>query len=185
MIIGLSGSLRRGSYNSRLLRTAAGLFPQDVEFEIESIAGIPLYDADAEEADGIPPAVAALKEKLAAADGLLIATPEYNNSIPGVMKNAIDWLSRPPRDIPRVFGGLPVAIMGATPGRGGTALAQAAWLPVLRALAAQPWFGRSMQVAGAGKAFGDEELVDEDARARLQKFVTGFAEFTASARRRG
>ena len=185
MIVGLSGSLRRGSYNSRLLRTAAGLFPQGVTFEIESIAGIPLYNADVEEADGIPPAVAALKEKIAAADGLLIATPEYNNSIPGVMKNAIDWLSRPPRDIPRVFGGLPVAIMGATPGRGGTALAQTAWLPVLRALGAQPWFGRSMQVAGAATAFGEEELVDDEARARLQKFVTGFAEFTAGSRRRG
>lgn len=183
-IVGLSGSLRRESYNSRLLRTAASLFPHGVSFEIESIAGIPLYNADVEEADGIPPAVAALKEKLAAADGLLIATPEYNNSMPGVMKNAVDWLSRPPRDIPRVFGGLPVAIMGATPGRGGTALAQTAWLPVLRTLATQPWFGRSMQVADAGKAFGEEGLTEDEARARLQKFITGFAEFVAGARRR-
>ena len=157
--------------------------PEGASLEIESIAGIPLYNADEEEANGIPSVVAALKEKIAAADGLLIATPEYNNSLPGVVKNAVDWLSRPPRDIPRVFGGLPVAIMGATPGRGGTALAQAAWLPVLRTLGTQPWFGRTIQVARAGEVFSGDDLTDEETRARLQKFIAGFAGFVAGSRR--
>jgi len=75
-----------------------------------------------------------LKEAIAASDGLLLATPEYNNSIPGVFKNAIDWLSRPPADIKRVFGGKPLAILGASPGGFGTVLSQSAWLPVLRYL---------------------------------------------------
>jgi len=78
---------------------------------------------------------------IAAADGLLLVTPEYNNSIPGVFKNAIDWLSRPPADISRVFGGKPVAIIGASPGGFGTILSQEAWLPVLRTLGTKPWFG--------------------------------------------
>ncbi|HVR44801.1 MAG TPA: NADPH-dependent FMN reductase [Thermoanaerobaculia bacterium] len=182
-ILGISGSLRRGSYNSMLLTAAAGSLPADATLEIASIRGIPLYDGDSEAADGIPPGVRDLKERIAAADGLLIATPEYNNSIPGVIKNAIDWLSRPPRDIPRVFGGLPVALMGATPGRGGTALAQAAWLPILRALGTRPWFGRILHVSGAADLFDERGLTDEETRSRLAKFVAGFAAFAAESRR--
>jgi hypothetical protein len=104
-LVALSGSLREGSFNGALLRAAAGLVPPDVELRIASIRGIPLYDADVEAAEGVPAAVQALKDAIAAADGLLLATPEYNNAMPGVAKNAIDWLSRPPADIPRVFGG--------------------------------------------------------------------------------
>ncbi|HUP50224.1 MAG TPA: NADPH-dependent FMN reductase [Thermoanaerobaculia bacterium] len=183
-VAGISGSLRRGSYNSLLLRLAAASAPESMAVEIASIREIPLYDGDVESESGIPPPVAALKDALAAADGLLIATPEYNHSIPGVVKNAIDWLSRPPRDIPRVFGGLPVAIMGATPGRGGTQLAQAAWLPVLRALGTRPWFGRIMVVSNAAQIFGEERITDDDTRARLERFISGFAEFVSGAGRR-
>jgi hypothetical protein len=82
-----------------------------------------------ETADEIPERVSALKEAIVAADGLLLATPEYNNSMPGVFKNAVDWLSRPPADIGRVFGGKPVAVLGASPGGFGTILSQNAWLP--------------------------------------------------------
>src|SRR2546425_3048293 len=114
-IVAIAGSLRRGSFNAALLRAAAALAPEDVTLEIATIKGIPLYDGDVESADGIPPIVAALKDSIATADGLLLATPEYNNSMPGVLKNAIDWLSRPPADIPRVFGNRPVAIIGASP----------------------------------------------------------------------
>ena len=103
-LIGLSGSLRQASYNTALLRSAAALMPEGSELVVETIRGIPLYDADLEAAEGLPEQVTALKEAIAAADGLLLVTPEYNNSIPGVFKNAIDWLSRPDSDIKRVFG---------------------------------------------------------------------------------
>jgi NAD(P)H-dependent FMN reductase len=179
-IIGISGSLRRGSYNSMLLAAAAEVIGDAGTIEIASIRDFPLYDADVETGQGLPESVRALKERIAAADGLLLATPEYNHSIPGVFKNAIDWLSRPQSDIRRVFGGLPVAVMGATPGRGATALAQAAWLPVLQTLMARPWFGRSLQIAKAGDLFDEHGLRDEETRARLTKFVR---EFAAAARR--
>jgi len=119
-IIGLCGSLRRGSFNGMLLRAAIEMAPSGTAIEPESIREIPLYDADLEEEHGMPPAVERLKNRIAQADGLLIVTPEYNNSVPGVLKNAIDWLSRPGDDIARVFRGRPVAIMGATTGVGGT-----------------------------------------------------------------
>src|SRR5215470_10403935 len=134
-IIGFSGSLRRASFNAMLLRAAAELAPPGTTIAIESIRDIPLYDADVETSAGVPAPVQALKDKIAGADGLLIVTPEYNNSVPGVAKNAIDWLSRPPSDIPRVFGGKPVVVMGATSGPNGTLLAQPAWLPVSRSRA--------------------------------------------------
>jgi chromate reductase, NAD(P)H dehydrogenase (quinone) len=96
------------------------------------------------------------------------------------MKNAIDWLSRPAADLPRVFGGRPVALMGATPGAGGTLLAQAAWLPVLRALGASPWFGPRLIVSAAAKAFDEAgRLTDERIRELVPRFLAGFAEFIA------
>jgi chromate reductase, NAD(P)H dehydrogenase (quinone) len=98
--------------------TASQLAPVGTTVEIASIRGIPLYDGDVEVAEGIPTMVQELKTRIAATDGLLIVTPEYNNSIPGVLKNAFDWLSRPADDIQNVFGGRPVAVIGATPGQG-------------------------------------------------------------------
>src|SRR5690625_1031437 len=93
-ILGLSGSLRRRSYNSGLLRAAVELAPDGVRIETGSIRDVPLYDGDREEAEGLPQPVLRLQEQLRAADGLLLVTPEYNNGIPGVFKNAIDWMSR-------------------------------------------------------------------------------------------
>src|SRR3989441_12129173 len=151
-VLGISGSLRRGSYNSALLRAAQRLMPEDATLDIASLRGIPLYDADVE-AQGIPTAVNQLKEAIVAADGVLLVTPEYNNSIPGVFKNAIDWLSRPSSDIPRVFGNRAVGLIGATPGPGGTRLSQTAWLQVIRVLGMRPWFGKQVYVASAGKVF--------------------------------
>jgi chromate reductase, NAD(P)H dehydrogenase (quinone) len=177
-IIGIAGSLRKGSLNAALLRAAAELAPAGTEVEVASIAGIPLYDGDVERDRGIPDSVTELKNRIAGADGLLLATPEYNNSMPGVLKNAIDWLSRPPKDIPRVFGGKPVAIMGATPGMGGTRLAQSAWLPVLRTLGTRAWFGKQLYVARAAQAFdADGRLVDEKVRQLLSELMAGFAAF--------
>jgi hypothetical protein len=108
---------------------------------------------------------------------LLLFTPEYNHGIPGVFKNAIDWLSRPASDIDRVFGGRPVAILGASPGPFGTVMSQAAWLPVLHTLGAAPWFGARLLIPHAGAAFDAEgQLIDENASRRLGIFISGFAE---------
>ncbi len=178
---GIAGSLRKGSFNAALLRAAAEAAPAGTAVEIASIAGIPVYDGDLEAERGIPEVVAALKDRIAAADGLLLATPEYNGSLPGAFKNAVDWLSRPGKDIARVFGDKPVALTGATPGMGGTRLAQTAWLPVLRALGVRPWLGKQLYVAGAGQAFDAEgRLVDEKVRKLLSEFMSGFAEFVAA-----
>jgi len=183
-ILAISGSLRAKSFNTMLLRAAIAAAPSTAAVEIGSIKGIPLYDADVEAASGLPSAVAALKERIVASDGLLLVSPEYNNGIPGVFKNAIDWLSRPSADIPRVFGGLPVGLIGATPGRGGTAMAQAGWLPVLRTLGAQLFTGERVQVAGAGAVFdSDGALVDSKVREVLATYVVGFAEFVTKHRR--
>lgn len=177
-IIGISGSLRRDSFNTYLLRAAERLVPADTELSIESIADFPLYNFDDEAAHGIAAPVEALKDAIASADGLIISTPEYNNSMPGVLKNAIDWLSRPGEDIPRVFGELPVAITGATPGAFGTVLAQNAWLPVMRTLGARHWSGGRLVVPGAASVFDDAgQLMDDTVRQRLEKFVQGFCRF--------
>jgi chromate reductase len=179
-ILGIAGSLRRGSYNAALLRALRELAPASVTFEEASIRGIPIYDGDVEAESGIPDPVRALKERIASADGLLLVTPEYNNSLPGPFKNAIDWLSRPPADIPLVFGGRAVALCGATIGAGGTHLAQVAWLPVLRVLGVRPWLGRALGVASANKVFDESGAwVDEKLRERARAFITGFAEFAA------
>jgi chromate reductase, NAD(P)H dehydrogenase (quinone) len=177
-ILGISGSLRKASFNTALLRAAAAVMPDGARLEIGSISGIPLYDGDVEASQGIPPAVQALKAKLIESDGLLLVTPEYNNSIPGVFKNAIDWLSRPPADIPKVFGGRPVGVIGASPGGFGTILAQNAWLPVLRTLGTQTWFGGRLQVSRAGSVFNDAgELNDAAIREQLRKYLAGFVGF--------
>lgn len=177
-IIGITGSLRKDSYNTALLRAATELMPSGAELEMATLKNIPLYNGDVETIDGIPPAVIELQEQIAAADGLLLATPEYNNSMPGVFKNAIDWLSRPPSEIARVFGDRPVALVGATMGGFGTILSQNAWLPVLRTLGMRPWFGARLMVSRAHQIFNDSgEMADETARKQLQNFLVGFTDF--------
>jgi NAD(P)H-dependent FMN reductase len=179
-VIAISGSLRKASFNSGLLRAAQDQFPERIE--IAGIADFPLYNADVEAAKGVPAAVEALKDRIAAADGLLLSTPEYNNGIPGVMKNAVDWLSRPPADIPKVFHGKPVAVIGATPGGFGTILAQSAWLPVLRTLRTQPWLEGRLMVSRAGEVFGkDGSLQDEKTTQALHDFVEDFLAFIEDA----
>ena len=122
VVCGIAGSLRRGSYNRALLRAAQELAPPDVEIRIfDRMAEIPLYNHDVE-AEGVPEPVQALKRAIGEADALLFATPEYNHGVPGVLKNAIDWASRPARA--SVLSGKPAAILGASTGITGTARAQ-------------------------------------------------------------
>lgn len=177
-IIGLSGSLRKGSYNTALLVAAKAVAPAGVTLDVHTLHGIPLYDGDVEASEGIPDAVVALKDAIANADGLLLATPEYNNGMPGVFKNALDWLSRPPADNARVFQNKPVAIMGASPGGFGTILSQNAWLPVLRTLQTTPWWQGRLMVSHANKAINtDGNLQDDAVRQQLAAFVAGFVTF--------
>lgn len=176
-ILGIAGSLRQGSYNRSLLSAAVALAPEGMRIDIGPIDDVPLYNGDVEEKDGIPAAVRNLKDAAAAADGLLLVTPEYNNSIPGVFKNVIDWMSRPPKDMGRVFGGKPVAILGASPSGFGTILSQEAWLQVLRSLNTQPWFGGSLMVSRASSKFENGRLTDPDSRKFLGDFLSGYAGF--------
>ena len=173
-ILGLSGSLRKGSFNAGLLRAARDLAPEGTEIQIGSILDVPLYNADEEAAHGLPASVQRLQAQLQAADGLLLVTPEYNNGIPGVFKNAIDWMSRGPGLAH--FVGKPVALLGASPGGFGTLLAQNDWLPVLRTLKAELWSEGRMLVSRASGLFDENgALTDDRTRAALRDFVAGFS----------
>jgi len=177
-VVGLSGSLRKASFNTRLLRSAASLMPEGATLDVRTVHGIPLFDGDEEAGRGLPGPVATLKEAIAEADGLLLASPEYNNSVPGVLKNAIDWLSRPAADIKRVFGGKPVAVFGASTGRSGTRLAQSAWLPVFHCLGASVYSGRRLEVSRAREVWREDGTIGDDATVkRLTSFLEGFVAF--------
>lgn len=177
-IIVVSGSLRRASYNTALARAMAGQAPAGVTVEVATLHGIPLYDGDLEAADGIPEAVSALAARIAAADGLVLSTPEYNNGMPGVFKNAVDWLSRQGVAGGKLFAGKPVALAGASPGGFGTILSQAHWLQVLRALGMRHWAEGRLLVSRAHKAFdGDGALIEAEVTAQLGPYLAGFAAF--------
>ena len=174
LILGLSGSLRTASFNTALLRAATGLMPEGATLEAGTIAGVPLYDGDLEAREGLTAAVKHLQARLAAADGLLLVTPEYNNGIPGVFKNAIDWMSR--GEGLKLFVGKPVAVIGASPGPFGTVLSQNHWLPVLRTLRTKPWLEGRLMVSRAGTVFDAEgSLTDDATREKLRDFLAGFS----------
>lgn len=175
-VLGISGSLRAGSYNRALLHAARELGPPGMEIEIfEGLGQVPPYNGDVE-AEGDPPAVGALKRAVEDADGVLIATPEYNYGAPGVLKNAIDWASRPPRQ--SVLDRKPVALMGASTGIGGTAQAQ---LQVRQALAfpgAQTMPEPELLVSRVRDKFdGDGFLVDDMVRTALRGLLEAFSEW--------
>jgi chromate reductase, NAD(P)H dehydrogenase (quinone) len=176
-ILALGGSLRSASSNRALLREAARVAPAGTELDLghlRLVGALPLFDQDVMDRDGPPAEVTQLKNALRAAPGLLIATPEYNWGIPGFLKNAIDWASRPASDIPEVFGDLPVALIGAG-GGGGTRLAQSAWLPVFRYLRMRPWFDQALYLPSARERFDEHgRLADEADRAQLRAVIAGF-----------
>lgn len=177
-LIGLSGSLRRDSFNTALLRAMIHHLPDGVTLEIATLHGIPLYDGDVEATEGVPTAVTALADKIAAADGVILSTPEYNNGMPGVFKNAIDWLSRGGVHGGKLFAGKPVALAGASPGGFGTIMSQANWLPVMRSLGMRHWSEGRLLVSRAHKAFDAEgKLADETVAAQLGPYLAGFAGF--------
>lgn len=182
-ILAVSGSLRAGSLNTALARAAQSAVPQGVQVEVATLHGVPLYDGDLEMREGVPASVLALKERIIDADGLLLVTPEYNNGVPGVFKNAIDWLSR--ADRAAVFAGRPVGLIGATPGGFGTVSAQYAWLPTLRMLGTQLYAGGRVLVPKADAAFdADGNLADENTRNQLVDYLAGFSTFVRAHSRR-
>jgi chromate reductase len=176
-ILGLSGSLRRDSHNTQLLRTAARHLPGHVELELwDGLADIPPYDADREAEEPTPPAVADLKRAIAEADAVLIATPEYNASIPGVLKNALDWVSRPVDETP--LRDKPAAVIGATTGMFGAVWAQAETRKVLRTIGARV-LEHEVPVAHAHEAFHDDgKLRDDEVVAQLEELLEALVDST-------
>ena len=172
-ILAISGSLRRDSHNTRLLRHLAERAPAGVEIELwEGLKEIPPYDED-DDVVPAPPAVAELREAVAAADGLLFATPEYNSSIPGVLKNAIDWVSRPRAETP--FQGKPAAVVGASTGSFGAVWAQAELRKVLASTGARV-VDLDLPVPRAQEAFdADGVLVSDDHDARGSEICAALA----------
>lgn len=160
-IAAISGSLRKASFNTAALRAAQEVAPDDIEIEIVTLEGIPLYDDDLR-ATGVPAAVTRLCATIVSADAVLIATPEYNYSIPGVLKNAIDWVSRAE---PQPFKEKAVAIMGASPGAIGTARAQYDLRKVFVYLDANVLNKPEVMIGGAASRFdADGKLIDEATR---------------------
>jgi chromate reductase len=172
-VVGIAGSLRKASYNKALLRAAKELAPERLHIEIHEIAEIPLFNEDVEAA-GVPLAVTALRQAIDAADGLLIATPEYNHGTPGVMKNTIDWLSRPPRK--SVLDGKPTALMGASPGTTGTARGQSQLRQAFVFTNTPAMLQPEVLVGRAHERFDAEgRLTDEKVRSYLVMFLEHFA----------
>jgi chromate reductase len=177
LILGLSGSLRRDSHNTRLLRGVAELLPDGVELDVfDQLAAIPPYSEDDEHET--PPAVAALTAAIAGADAVLVATPEYNASIPGVLKNALDWVSRPIASTP--LRGKPAAVIGASTSLFGAIWAQAETRKVLSTIGARV-VDREIPIPQADQALGADGLpLDDDARELLDATLTELIELARS-----
>jgi chromate reductase len=175
-VLGFAGSLRRASFNRGLIRAAAELAPAGVTLEVFDLAAIPLYNQDVEDA-GEPAAVVAFKQAIAAADALLIATPEYNHGMPGVLKNALDWASRPRATSP--LRDKPVAVLGASPGRGSTARAQAQLREAAVFTGACVMPLPELLVSSAAQHFNDDgDLVEPEVRTALVELIDALRRWT-------
>ena len=177
-ILGISGSLRRDSYNTKLLKTAAELMLGDIELEIwDGLKAVPPYDED-DDRDPAPAGAQRLREAIAGADAILFATPEYNSSLPGQLKNAIDWASRPIAT--NALRNKPVAVVGASTSLFGAVWAQAELRKVLAATGARVLEGE-LPVAHAQTRFQGDRLQDDELRARLAEIVYGLVGETVAA----
>lgn len=174
-VLACAGSLRRGSYNRALLDAAQQLAPDDMRISIFDLAGIPLYNQDVED-EGDPSSVVAFKDAIRASDALLIATPEYNHGVPGVMKNAIDWASRPPRDAP--LDRKPVGILGASPGVTGSARGQSQLRQAFTFTNSYCMPQPEILVYRAHEKFDEDgRLTHEKTRAYLKKYLEALGAF--------
>ncbi len=179
-LLGFAGSLRKGSYNRALLRAAIEVTPPEVTVETIEIADIPLYNADLESSN-MPETVLRFKQQIAAADGLLIATPEYNYSIPGGLKNAIDWASRPAAT--SVLRSKPIGIMGTAGGRFGSVRAQLALRQVFLFTESHVMLKPEMILPNAAQLFDEHgTLTDDDTREHLARFMLALADWTRHMR---
>lgn len=180
-VLGFAGSLRQGSYNRALLRAAKELAPASLSIEIFDLEPIPLYNADVE-AQGDPAPVSAFKEAIRRADGLLMATPEYNHGVPGVMKNAIDWASRPPRNA--ALSAKPVGLIGASPGITGSARGQSQLRQAFEFTNSYAMPQPELLVFRANEKFDAQGRVsDETTRKFLQGYLAAFAAWVARFKR--
>lgn len=182
-VLGIAGSLRTGSYNRALIHAAEELAPENMNVESFGLGDLPHYDADLDTDEDRPASVRALKEAIGAADALLVATPEYNHGVPGVLKNAIDWASRPSRN--SVLKDLSVGLMGVSPGRVGTARAQEHLKQILDSTLSHVMPHPGVLVGGAGDKFDAEgRLTDEATRSFVEKFMVELAAWTRRLHRR-
>ena len=174
-ILGVAGSLRAGSYNRALLRAAVRLAPEGMEIEVFDLLEVPLYNGDVEAA-GDPPGVMGFKQAISAADGVLMVTPEYNHGVPGVMKNAVDWASRPPGQA--VLGGKPVGLIGASPGITGTARGQSQLRQAFEFTDSYCMPQPELLVFKAHEKFDAEgRLIDETTAEFLRKYLVAFGDW--------
>jgi len=179
-VLGISGSLRKGSFNTMALKVAQGLAPDGMTIELADISAFPLYNEDVK-AQGYPPAVQKFRDQIAAADALLFATPEYNYSVSGVLKNAIDWASRPPN---QPFDGKPIAMMGASGGVLGTARAQYHLRQMCVILNMLPVNKPEVMLPQAQTRFDAEgKLTDETARGLIKQLLESLRDWTARVKR--
>jgi len=173
-VVGFAGSLRKGSFNKALLRLAAREAPEGINVLIHDLADIPLYNMDLEQ-DVFPQAVTDFKEAIKAAAGILIVTPEYNRGVPGVLKNALDWATRPGTD--NALLGKPVGVMGATTGFLGTRFAQRDLLPFFQAFQMQPYLGATIAVSRVEDKTDAGEIADLNTVELVRRYMTGFTEW--------
>jgi len=174
-ILGIAGSLRKNSYNQALLKTAKDLAPENAEIEIFDIEGIPVFDQDLEKT--LPPVVLNLKNKIKAADAILLVTPEYNYSIPGVLKNSIDWASRPFGD--NSWENKPVAIMSASIGMLGGARAQYHLRQTFVSLNMHPLNRPEVMIPFAQEKFDENgNLIDEKTKEKIKELLAALVAWT-------